>query len=442
MAGAVDRARVEASDVVEDLFNAGVRFAHLSRDNERRTKAFGHELGLETDWNSCIDLNEQSAAFSTQSSPMLGGGGVTKLPRGIGAVRPHLRDVDNVPLLVSMFCNCQPRTVREMIQIYQENCELVCVVGSCGAPLSASSELGAAEMLDSACCVAVLPDGHDLEQLTEWLLQGRSFLSNTRQAVFFGGFASIVLELLLIVADWTRLPPPQTPFQLLWVLLVLVPLLAFPLVLGPVDPRNKKEMVSKNEDHLANAPSAALYLVLRALPGAAGLCLLFADQSAVPVAEAARLPGSLVERAGAEPREALALAHAQLLTQWWATLLLAAHSASFAHRTLNDSQYSPFANRLWVRAAALAFGLESVAVFVQLGPARIPAILGQIPWYGHLVGVGMMLLAGIVDWIVKRHDRRAFERTNKGMYLEFTTKLGMHSPIEPGHLAPTSYLDE
>ena len=336
------------------------------------------------------------------------------------------------------------------------------------------SELGAAEMLDSACCVAVLPDGHDLEQLTEWLLQGRSFLSNTRQAVFFGGFASIVLELLLIVADWTRLPPPQTPFQLLWVLLVLVPLLAFPLVLGPVDPRNKKEMVSKNEDHLANAPSAALYLVLRALPGAAGLCLLFAvfldvagdaaaappppppptemlwlsvlyvgeDQSAVPVAEAARLPGSLVERAGAEPREALALAHAQLLTQWWATLLLAAHSASFAHRTLNDSQYSPFANRLWVRAAALAFGLESVAVFVQLGPARIPAILGQIPWYGHLVGVGMMLLAGIVDWIVKRHDRRAFERTNKGMYLEFTTKLGMHSPIEPGHLAPTSYLDE
>ena len=43
-----------------------------------------------------------------------------------------------MPLLVSMFCNCQPRTVREMVQIYQENCELVCVVGSCGAPLSAS----------------------------------------------------------------------------------------------------------------------------------------------------------------------------------------------------------------------------------------------------------------------------------------------------------------
>jgi len=62
--------------------------------------------------------------------------------------------------------------------------------------------------------------------------------------------------------------------------------------------------------------------------------------------------------------------------------------------------------------------------------------------YAHLVGAGMVLLASIVDWLVKRHDRRSFERWNKMMYLEFTTKLGMHSPIEPGHLAPRSYLDE
>ena len=54
----------------------------------------------------------------------------------------------------------------------------------------------------------------------------------------------------------------------------------------------------------------------------------------------------------------------------------------------------------------------------------------------------MMLLASIVDWVVKRNDRRNFDQLNKRIYLEFTTKLGMHSPIEPGHLAPTSYLDE
>ena len=44
LTGALDRARVEAPDMVEDLFNAGVRFAHLSRDDMRRTKAFGYDL--------------------------------------------------------------------------------------------------------------------------------------------------------------------------------------------------------------------------------------------------------------------------------------------------------------------------------------------------------------------------------------------------------------
>ena len=32
MVGAMDRARVEAPDVVEDLFNAGVRFVHMSAE--------------------------------------------------------------------------------------------------------------------------------------------------------------------------------------------------------------------------------------------------------------------------------------------------------------------------------------------------------------------------------------------------------------------------
>lgn len=39
LAGAVDRARVEAPDMVEDIVNAGVRFVHLSREDVRRTKA-------------------------------------------------------------------------------------------------------------------------------------------------------------------------------------------------------------------------------------------------------------------------------------------------------------------------------------------------------------------------------------------------------------------
>mgnify|MGYP001985396218 FL=1 len=115
----MDRARVEAPDVVEDLFNAGIRFVHMSEEDERRTKAFGYQLGLETDWNSCICLGDTGGGGD--SVPRSPAPGVVKLPRGIAAVRPHLEGVDNVPLLVSMFARCSRTDVAEMVRVYQEN---------------------------------------------------------------------------------------------------------------------------------------------------------------------------------------------------------------------------------------------------------------------------------------------------------------------------------
>ncbi|XP_038211655.1 transmembrane protein 94 isoform X1 [Zerene cesonia] len=53
-----------------------------------------------------------------------------KLPRGIENIRPHIEQVDNVPLLVSLFTDCTPRSVQTMIQIMQDYGEVVCVMGS------------------------------------------------------------------------------------------------------------------------------------------------------------------------------------------------------------------------------------------------------------------------------------------------------------------------
>lgn len=53
-----------------------------------------------------------------------------KLPKGIDNIRPHLENVDNVPLLVSLFTDCTPATAKEMIKIMQEYDEVVCVIGS------------------------------------------------------------------------------------------------------------------------------------------------------------------------------------------------------------------------------------------------------------------------------------------------------------------------
>ena len=126
----------------------------------------------------------------------------------------------------------------------------------------------------------------------------------------------------------------------------------------------------------------------------------------------------------------------------WLVLLLGFQSAGFAHRTLGASDYI-YPERFGAGVALAALlALSSSMSSLVVGPATLGAALSSTPWYVYVLGVGTAVLAHATDTAVKRHDRRAFERTNKGMYLEFTTKLGMHSPIEPGHRTPTSYLDD
>ncbi|KIH52491.1 hypothetical protein ANCDUO_17408 [Ancylostoma duodenale] len=53
-----------------------------------------------------------------------------QLPTGIAAVRPHLEQVDNVPLLVSLITDCTSPANLEMLEIMQEYGELVLAIGS------------------------------------------------------------------------------------------------------------------------------------------------------------------------------------------------------------------------------------------------------------------------------------------------------------------------
>lgn len=84
---------------------------------------------METDWNSCILL-------SNPDDEHCGNGYIqthdikAQLPRGIDQIRPHLENVDDIPLHVSLFAECTPRANKEMIRIFQENGEVVCCLGN------------------------------------------------------------------------------------------------------------------------------------------------------------------------------------------------------------------------------------------------------------------------------------------------------------------------
>lgn len=93
------------------------------------TLAFAERLGIETDWNSSIllssDRDPNAVKGYSEAHDIK-----AKLPRGIENIRPHLAHIDDIPLHVSLFADCEMDAVAEMIKIFQEYGEVVCCTGS------------------------------------------------------------------------------------------------------------------------------------------------------------------------------------------------------------------------------------------------------------------------------------------------------------------------
>ncbi|KAL0487154.1 10 TM domain-containing transmembrane protein [Acrasis kona] len=109
---------------IEHMNDCGIRFTIFSKGSAQKTKAFGSKIGLMTDWNACISLAEREDLKMDESDMK------AQLPHGIDNIKKHLRDVDDVPLLVPLFSDSEPNSTMNMIQIMQDHHEVVCVVGS------------------------------------------------------------------------------------------------------------------------------------------------------------------------------------------------------------------------------------------------------------------------------------------------------------------------
>ncbi|XP_065226328.1 transmembrane protein 94 isoform X2 [Planococcus citri] len=148
--------------MVEELEKACIRFVHFSKENELRSRVFSEKMGLESGWNCHIsllseaDINQQpsdntsgtenvsvvqdpesvietgaSSADDEEKVPFaFDMSNRAKLPCGIRNIKPHLEQVDNVPLLVSLFTDCTADTTEQMLSIMQEYDQVVCVLGS------------------------------------------------------------------------------------------------------------------------------------------------------------------------------------------------------------------------------------------------------------------------------------------------------------------------
>ena len=115
------------------------------------------KIGLQFDWNCAISLRALDGVSSRDPhryiSQYADWDVLARMPHGIKAIRHHLKEVDNVPLLVSLFTDATTSTTRHMIDIFRENGEIVLCVGS-SCRLQNNAIFSASDL---AVAVATLP---------------------------------------------------------------------------------------------------------------------------------------------------------------------------------------------------------------------------------------------------------------------------------------------
>ncbi|KAG9509071.1 Transmembrane protein 94 [Fragariocoptes setiger] len=129
-----------------------------SKLSVRAVTLSGGDKVTATDYDKSGELSDSVPSEVDQTEPFaFDMSNRAKLPKGIENIRPHLEEVDNVPLQVSLFTDCTPNLTHEMIKIMQEYGEIVCVIGSSlskvntGLFLQANASIGIEPLEPTAC---------------------------------------------------------------------------------------------------------------------------------------------------------------------------------------------------------------------------------------------------------------------------------------------------
>ncbi|CAG8462820.1 12166_t:CDS:10 [Ambispora leptoticha] len=373
--------KVDVCNFIEDLSGAGIRFVYFSPTAERESKAYAERLGLETDWNSCILL---SSPGDLNSSYRQMHDIKARLPVGIQNIRNHLEEVDDIPLHVSLFAECTPDSTYEMIKIFQEYGEVVCCLGSAlkssNARIFALADVGIAmepthtqaQTHNGLCCLqgdkgqlplalgaslTTLPCGlfmrydTSLYALADLIREARRLTNCLRMGAAFmiGSYLSITT--LLFLSCVLFLPPIFTGYQILWVLWVISPLLAFSFFFNPHEADTMTTMPVKNVDHLSDLARFIAYFFLRfSLPMIMCLTVFilslsyFDDNGAGSFIFGSFGNEVWLNWSKKQQWEVLYAQNCALFIFVW---YLACLSPTFLHRTLSLRDFVPYHNHVW-----------------------------------------------------------------------------------------------
>ncbi|XP_068160999.1 endoplasmic reticulum magnesium-transporting P-type ATPase isoform X3 [Antennarius striatus] len=528
------QARLDTVRLIDALVTACIRFVYFSMEDELRSKVFAEKMGLETGWNCHISLtpNGDSPCDGGPSSP--GQGSLhedvnqdsrdeaegpllpeeeahsdlasfqptdsdvpsfledcnrAKLPRGIHQVRPHLKNIDNVPLLVPLFTDCTPDTMCEMMKIMQENREVTCCLGSAanfrnsrlflqsdvsialdplypsqcswetfgyatGGGFSGDAEglspLRLSGQLNSLGCSVTFHQGESVS-IVKLIEQARHTTYGIRKCFLFLLQCQLSLVIIQFLACLAQLPPPLNTTDILWLSCFSCPLLSVSLLGKPPDSSVMTVATGKNLDSIPRKTQnyfLGCFLLKFGLTVCTYLlafgftlhevCLRSNNATVADNATAPCLHILTASSSDGAPQWFGELSDSLLLTQKVMAGFLALHtvviSLSYVHRSQPLWRKSPFSNTWWCLTVPVVLFSQVVQATVdyQLWRYRGSSLtfnLGDIPLLAWLLVSLSPLLVVVINEVVKLHEIRVRVRYQKRQKLQFETKLGMNSPF-------------
>mmetsp|Transcript_112958 Transcript_112958/g.231171 ORF Transcript_112958/g.231171 Transcript_112958/m.231171 type:complete len:517 (+) Transcript_112958:24-1574(+) len=475
--------RSETEGLLRTLQDAGVRFVYFSPRNMRRQKEIASQMGIDVAWNCAISLRtlDQGEEDPHRMRSNYADWDVNaKLPHGIDSVRQHLKDVDNVPLLVSLFTDATKDTTAEMIDIFQEYHDTVIAIGLSHLPRNSKifstadlaigvdvlsegigktnqesmeynallpAEVIFASAISAHFCAFRLQGIGSIEHMPTILAQGRASLAAAISATifFFSGYLSFTLYIFFGVCS-LAVPIPHAPMIGSAVyLLIILPLVGLPMTMSDLDKFSMQQVPPKNDASLSFVGSKegkvfCLVSLLKALPPAIFPQLIYliafgelmveyepdtvqlkclpnqTPSTWVSVIQCGELNGY----SGIARDAAVALSFAEL------ALLTVMTSATFVYRTLSIWEEPPWRrNHFW--AISVVFALLLIAIYLYLHLER--GTFSVLPWYYSVLAFFVMpILCLLWDEYLKRLEKNVLDRAGKLRRLQFETRLGMWSP--------------
>jgi magnesium-transporting ATPase (P-type) len=497
--------------LVQELRDSGIRFIYFTSENEVRGRIFAEKLGLEAGWNCHISLSPDSPddvvneaddedhsenrdefnvydSISSASSSLTSIYNVNQayikaqLPKGVDKIRAHLKNVDNVPLLVPLFTDCTPEAVKEMMTIMQENGEIVLCMGSAwivdNMPLFKQAEIGLSlipansDRTESDCSMLpTISEDNDilpmhvaatLSSLTSEIqikrdenislhnviIQARHLQGSIQKSMLFALGSSLFISCVILMSTLLFLPPSLSRSHEFWLLLLVIPLLSLSLLSVRLDENTSGFMPDRAMSiHTGDFYMMIVYFAFTYLPCGFicliifwitlnGLCLSDNDFHCNPIlgnVNVSSLNNTHNQSLGWTHDNHQGLVLAQDLTALFVTIYIAISCLMFLNRAKPIWRLYRYIN--WpIIVGCVTVVFLHVVYFIMSQLITVSSVMKywsvtDIPFYSWLVGIGWIPLQLILQELVKLHMKKKFVHAQRKLRLSFQTKLGMNSPF-------------